>query len=438
MVEILPLGGLGEVGKNMTVMGFGKECVILDMGIRLDTLLSFEELEVGDVGREELIARSIIPDDTAVRGRKVVGIVISHAHLDHVGAVSKLAGFYKAPVVGTPYTLEVFKRLKAEERACKVRNRLIPLKPGGRIRLGGIEVEFIHANHSVPQTVFVLVGKGEKQVLYASDFKLDERPILEPRMDFSRLRRLDNLLAAMVGTVRLNEQGPIPSESWVAGELRRVLAEAHEAGKGVVITTFSSHLARIKSIVEISLALGRRPVIVGRSLWEYLSAGMRLGILRLPEEVRIGRRVRSSKSLLRKVAREREEYVLICTGHQGEPNSVLSLLAEDRLPYRLERGDSVIFSSSVIPHPINQANRELLETKLQLKGARIYREVHASGHAGRTETMEFLRLINPSHVVPCHGTEDRLRILAELAKGLGYSGSQIHLTSNGVPVEVEW
>jgi ribonuclease J len=435
-MEILPLGGLGEIGKNMTAVSFGKECIVLDMGIRLDTLLSFEELEIGGMRKGELVARNIIPDDRALMGRRVRGIVISHAHLDHLGAVSKLASAYSAPIVGTPYTLEVFRRLKEEERAYHVHNRLIPLKPGGSLRLGEIEVRFVHATHSIPQTVFVILEKGEKRFLYASDFKFDEEPLLGPPMDLSPLRKAGELLAAMVGTVRLNEQGPIPSESWVASQLWKVMKEASD-GRGVIVTTFSSHLARLNTIVEISLKLGRIPVVVGRSLWDYLSAGMRLGLIQLPKEVKIGRRISSSKGLLRRAGENKEEHVLVCTGHQGEPNSVLSLIADEKLPYRVESGDSVIFSSSVIPHPINQANRELLETKLQLRGARIYREVHASGHAGRAETLEFLKLLQPRHVIPCHGTEDRLRVLYEMARGLGYPPSEIHLTSNGVPVEVE-
>ncbi len=435
-MEILPLGGLGEIGKNMTAVSFGKECIILDMGIRLDTLLSFEDLEIGGLKKRELVARNIIPDDRALMGRKVRGIVVSHAHLDHLGAVSKLASAYSAPIVGTPYTLEVFRKLKGEEKAYHVHNRLIPLNPGGSLRLGEIEVKFVHATHSIPQTVFILLEKGEKRFLYASDFKFDREPLLGPPLDLSPLRRAGEPLAAMIGTVRLNEQGPIPSESWVASQLWKVMKEASD-GKGVVVTTFSSHLARLNTIIEISLRLGRIPVLVGRSLWDYLSAGVRLGLIQIPKEVKMGRRIRSSKGLLRKVGENKEEYVLVCTGHQGEPNSVLSLIADEKLSYRIAGGDSVIFSSSVIPHPINQANRELLETKLQLRGARIYREVHASGHAGRAETLEFLKLLQPRHVIPCHGTEDRLRLLYEMARGLGYSQSEIHLTSNGVPVEVE-
>ncbi len=437
MVEIFPVGGLGEIGRNMTAISFGKECIIVDMGIRLDTLLSFEEIEIGTLPKEELMGMNIIPDDRALKGRKVRGVIISHAHLDHIGAVTKLAGSYRAPIIATPFTLEILKRLKSEEQVYNLNNRLIPMKPNKKLRLGKIEVSFIHATHSVPQTVLVLLRRGEKQVLYASDFKFDPEPVLGPPADYASLRRLGQVQVALVGTVRLDEHGPIPSERWVASRLGEVMKEAHEHGGAVIVTTFSSHLARLKSIIDISLKLGRLPVVVGRSLWNYMSAGMRLKILKLPEEVKIGKGIGRSKNLLRMVNRNREDYLLICTGHQGEPNSVLTLVADDKLPFKLEKGDSVIFSSSVIPNPITQGNRELLETKLQLKGVRVYKDVHASGHAGRQETMEFLRLVNPEHVFPCHGTGDRLRIMYELARGLGYSPSQIHLTENGIPVELD-
>jgi len=432
-VEILPLGGLGEVGKNMTAIGFDGNYIIVDMGIRLDSIMAFEDAELGEMSREELININGIPDDRSIRKRKVQAIVFTHGHLDHIGAVGKLASAYNAPIYGTPFTLELVKRVIREERVFKVKNERRAVMPGDSVEVDDIEFEFIPAAHSILQTVFVAARGANETILCASDFKLDEEPLIGSKTDRTRLKQLasDGLLAALVGAIRVDEPGPTPSEGHAREMLREAMGEASSTGEAVLVTTFSSHITRLKSIVDLSFELGRTPVLVGRSLRNYCTAAIDLGLVDFPPELRIHGRPNAVHNLLREIEKSKGDYVLVCTGHQGEPTSVLSRIANGQLPFKVRRGDEVIFSASVIPNPINESNRELLETKLRAQGASIHRDVHVSGHAGRIDTKEFLEFAKPEHLIPCHSTMDKLRLMAELGRELGYPNGHLHLLRNG-------
>ncbi|MEM1981483.1 MAG: ribonuclease J, partial [Candidatus Hadarchaeales archaeon] len=281
MLEVLPLGGLGEVGKNMTAVSFGNGYVVVDMGVRLDAIQAFEEANLAKMSLEELVEISAIPDDRPLRKKEVKAILLTHGHLDHIGAVGKLAPFYRCPIYGSPFTLELVRRLVLEEG--KKRLEMVPVKPGERVEIGDLEVEFLHANHSIPQTLFVLLREGEHSLLFATDFKLDENPLLGPPTDLEGLKkRVGELEAALVGTVRVDEPGPTGSEAKAREMLEETMERANREGRALLVTTFSSHLARIKSIVEISEGLGRIPVLVGRSMRNYFSIAMELNLAHLP------------------------------------------------------------------------------------------------------------------------------------------------------------
>lgn len=437
-VEILPIGGLGEVGKNMTALGFDGKYILVDMGIRLDSIMAFEDADIGSMGREELININGIPDDTIIHGRKVKAIVLTHGHLDHIGAVAKLAHAYDAPIYGTPFTMELTKRLLWDERHFKIKNEFRTVTPGETVKVEDIEIEFISATHSILHTALPLINNGGASVLCASDFKLDEEPLLGYKTDRERLKKLsgEGLLAAMVGTVRVDDPGPTPSEAHVKERLDEVMKESSSSGGLVLATTFSSHIARLKSIVDLSFEIGRTPVLVGRSLRNYCTAALNLELVDFPPELRIHGRPNAMHNLLREVQRSKEDFVLICTGHQGEPNSVLSRIANGQFPLKINNRDEVIFSASVIPNPINESNRQLLETRLRAQGARIHRDVHASGHAGRADTSEFIELVWPEHLIPCHGTPDKLRSMMEIGRGLGYPSENMHHLRNGISLRL--
>lgn len=433
VVEILPLGGLGEIGKNMTAIGFDGRYVIVDMGIRLDSILGFEDADIGSMGREELINVKGIPDDAALRNRDVEAIVLTHGHLDHIGAIGKLAHAYNAPIYGTPFTIELAKHVIREERVFKVKNELKTVMPGEVVYANGIKLEFIGATHSILQTILLAVHGPEGAVLCASDFKLDDEPLLGNKTDYNRLKKLanDGLLAAIVGAVRVDAPGPTGSEAHARNMLQEVMKEATANDGAVLATTFSSHIVRIKSIVDLSLKLGRTPVLLGRSLCNYCTAATRVGLVKFPPELHIHGRPNAVRNLIRKIENSREDYVILATGHQGEPTALLTRIADKKLPLKIKKGDEVVFSSSVIPNPINESNRELLETKLRAQGAHVYKGVHVSGHAGRCDTTEFIKLVGPEHLIPCHSTVDKLKIVADIGRELGYSNEQLHILQNG-------
>jgi len=432
-VEILPLGGLGEVGKNMTAIGFDGRYIIVDMGIRLDSILNYEDADLGTMSREELISINGIPDDRKLRGRDVRAIVLTHGHLDHIGAIGKLAGAYNAAIYGTPFTIELAKRVIREERSRKVKNRLVVVEPGGVVEVDGIRLEFIRATHSILQTALVAASGGGSTVLFASDFKLDDEPLLGARTDYGRLRRLGKrgVLAALVGSIRVDEPGPTPSEAYARDRLREVMEDVTPSRGAVLVTTFSSHIVRLKSIVDLSFELGRTPVLLGRSLSNYCAAATKLGLVDFPHELTIHGRPNAVRNTLREVELARRDYVVVATGHQGEPTALLTRIADGERPLKIVKGDEVIFSASIIPNPINESNRRILEAKLQAQGARIHRNVHVSGHAGRRDTVEFLKLVNPEHLIPCHGTRDKLQFMSDIGRGLGYSRERLHMLENG-------
>jgi len=438
VVEILPLGGLDEIGKNMTAIGFGGRYVIVDMGIRLDSILGFEDADIGSMGREELINIKGIPDDAALRNRDVEAIVLTHGHLDHIGAIGKLAHAYDAPIYGTPFTIELAKHVIREERAFKVKNEFKTVMPGEVVYANGIKLEFVGATHSILQTILLAVHGPEGAVLCASDFKLDDEPLLGNKTDYNRLKKLanDGLLAAMVGAVRVDEPGPTGSEAHARNMLQEVMKEATANDGAVLATTFSSHIVRIKSIVDLSLKMGRTPVLLGRSLCNYCTAATRVGLVKFPSDLHIHGRPNAVRNLIRKIENSREDYVILATGHQGEPTALLTRIADKKLPFKIRKGDEVIFSSSVIPNPINESNRELLETKLRAQGAHVYKGVHVSGHAGRCDTAEFIKLVGPEHLIPCHSTVDKLKIVADIGRELGYSNEQLHILQNGKCLEL--
>ena len=432
-VEILPLGGLGEVGKNMTAVGFDGRYVVVDMGIRLDSILNYEDAELGLMSREELISIKGIPDDAKLRGRDVRAIVLTHGHLDHIGAIGKLAGAYNAPIYGTPFTIELAKHVLREERGRRIKNKLVTVAPGGVVEEGGLRLEFIRATHSILQTALVAASGRDGTVLFASDFKLDDEPLLGERTDYNTLRQLGKrgLLAALVGTIRVDEPGPTPSEGYARERLREVLEDVTRSRGSVFVTTFSSHIVRLKSIVDLSFELGRTPILLGRSLSNYCAAATKLGLVEFPPELEIHGRPKAVRNALKEVAKAKRDYVAVVTGHQGEPTALLTRIADGERPLKIARGDEVIFSSSIIPNPINESNVKILEAKLRAQGARIHRNVHVSGHAGRKDTIEFLKMVNPEHLVPCHGTPDKLQAMMSIGRGVGYSNKQLHMLENG-------
>lgn len=432
-VEITPVGGLGEVGRNMTVLSFGEEKVIVDMGLNLEKALSLGRRDIGTMSRDELVRVGGIPDDSDVRSQDVSAIILTHGHLDHIGAVGKLASKYDAKIYATPFTAELVKNVIQSERNLEVDNEIKEMEFGDNIQVGDLEIEFIQGAHSIPQNSFPAIHSSEGVVLCAGGFKIDDAPAVGFSTDYNSLRKLRNSgpVISLICSVRADNPNPTPSESHARKLLEDVMTKASEEGRGLIVTAFSSHIARIKTIAEISIKLDRKPLILGRSLRKKCKIASKLGLVDFPKEVKIHSYPDSIRKLLKIVNESREDYVIITSGHQGEPNSILSRIADKEETYRIKPGDEVIFSASVIPNPMNLANRETLEAKLISQGARIHRDVHVSGHAGKPGTQELIGKIDPAHIVPFHGTFEKMKSVTKIGKKIGYSDDQVHMTENG-------
>jgi ribonuclease J len=204
------------------------------------------------------------------------------------------------------------------------------------------------------------------------------------------------------------------------------------------VTTFSSHIARLTTLVDIAKKMKRRPVLLGRSMFEYVTAAENIGLCKISKKADLVH-PRKTRSFLKKIESEgREKYFLIMTGHQGEPNSMMDRISRDEANFKILPGDIVIFCSETIPAPVNVANRSLLMKNLKHRGARIFDEIHVSGHAAREDMREFLRMIKPENYVPCHGGLSKLSSAVELATSLGYTlGKDVHLLQDGQELDIK-
>ena len=450
MLEIFSIGGYEEVGKNSTAVRFDDEVVIFDIGLHMERIINMQSKE--GIGLEsldptQLIDLGALPDINVINHLKdkVVAIVANHGHLDHIGGIQKLAGEFKAPIISTPYTIELIDDLIKNEKK-RAKNPLLVMKAGEKIDLSdNLSLEFINVTHSIPHTVFSVLHTPDGAVLYANDFKFDNFPTLGKKPDYKRLEKLssEGVKALIVETVRIEKKQKTPSESVAKLMLEDTLL-GRKHGGGMAITTFASHIARISTILEVSKALDRRVYILGKSMAKYITIAEKLKLITLPKGAKIFADGKSISDALSKIRNRRNEYLLLCTGHQGEPFSVLDRIASKQLPFRFLPGDEIVFSSETIPTPINEENRYRLDTRLKAQGGRLFNNVHTSGHASKEDHRDLISILKPENIIPCHGNLTKLAEYAELALEMNlisgeerYSlGKTVHLMHNGQRVQL--
>ncbi len=429
MVKMYALGGVDEAGRNMMAFEIGEEIVICDMGLQLSNLVRYND-EVDKMGLSELVEKNIVANPELIMEKKdnVKAIIVSHAHLDHVGAVQYMANLFpQAPIYGTPFTIEVLKVLMKSQRTVSepLKNKFIKVNVNSTFSLpSGIEVEFVNVTHSIPQAAIVAIHAPEGVVMYANDFKFDNRPALGQRSNYQRLKELneEGIKLLVVDSVRSNLKRKTLSEIVVKEMLRDIFIETDIVDtKGVIITTFASHITRLKSIMELTQELGRKLVFMGRSMAKYCKAAKNAGIIDFKEKgVIICETPAESNKWLDTINKDKSKYVIVCTGHQGEENAMMSKIAEGRTPYELNEDDKIIFSSEVIPTQINIEASQILHSKLDAYNCKIFKDIHVSGHASREDHRDLLGMIKPEHVVPVHGHVRLKEGMIELAEELGY------------------
>ena len=438
MVKIHTVGGFSEVGKNMVVVELEEDAFIFDEGFFLPAIVSMEERDKVMTERR-LKSIKAVPEDSVINKikHKVRAQFISHAHLDHVGAIPFLSDKYNAPIYGTPFTIQVLDSL-LRDNDIVLRNKSYAIKPNTTFYVQGknrkYRIDFINTTHSTAQCLMIAIQTPKGAIIYANDFKLDDTPMLGPKPNYKRLREIakEGVLAFVVDALYSGSERKTPSEKIARALLEEVLLTIQNRNSGMIVTTFSSHIARLKSIVEFGKKLNREVVFLGRSLDKYSTAAKNVGIAPFLNDIRISKYRRQVEKTLHKVERRRKDYMIVCTGHQGEPGSILERLSRHQLPFKLNTNDNIVFSSSVIPTPVNQEQFAKMEGRLKKSKPRIFRDAHVSGHAGREDLRDIMQIVNPQHVIPAHGGLDKTEPMADLVKELGYKlGKQCHLMQDG-------
>ena len=441
-IEIATIGGYEEVGRQMTAVRAGDDVVIFDMGLNLSKVLIHDNVETERMHSLDLIDMGAIPDDRVMSDIEgdVQAIVPTHGHLDHIGAISKLAHRYNAPVVATPFTIELVKQQVQSEEKFGVNNDLIKMEAGETTEIGdsgNVQMEFVNVTHSIIDAINPVIHTPEGAIVYGLDKRMDHTPVLGDPIDMDRFREIgregNGVLAYIEDCTNAGKKGRTPSEAVARRHLEDVLTSFEDYTGGIVATTFSSHIARVKSLVEFAREIGRQPVLLGRSMEKYSGTAERLGFVDFPGDLGMyGHRKSVDRTFKRIMNEGKGNFLPVVTGHQGEPRAMLTRMGRGETPYELDEGDKVVFSARVIPEPTNEGQRYQSEQLLRMQGARIYDDVHVSGHLCQEGHYTMLDALEPQHIIPAHQSMEGFSPYVDLASRKGYQlGRDLHVSRNG-------
>ena len=418
-IRIMFLGGLNEIGKNITLFECMNDIFILDCG------MAFPD---GDLLGVDLV----IPDFTYVEENadRIKGIVITHGHEDHIGGLPFLLSRVKFPVYGTPLTIGLIEN-KLKEFNLDKHVSLNVVNAGDTIKLGCMKVELIHVNHSIPDSVGVAIHTPAGTIVHTGDFKIDCTPVDGGMIDLARFGELGNkgVLALLADSTNAERPGFTPTEQTVRESFERLFARAEK--KRIIIATFASNISRIQQIVYCAEKSGRKVAFSGRSMINYVSVAKELGYINIKDETVI------ELDMIRRYSPE--EIVLVTTGTQGEPMSALSRMAySDHKKVEVGFGDFIIISANPIPgneKAVGNVVNELLKKGCEVVHESMY-EVHVSGHACREELKIIHGLVKPKFFIPVHGEQKHLRKHAEGALAMGMEHKNIFIGDIGNVVEL--
>ncbi len=412
-VQIIPLGGAGEIGENCTVVRQGDDIIVVDCGISFP----HEEHYGVDI---------VIPDFTYLYENrdKIRGVFITHAHEDHVGALSFLLQDLDVPVFATRFTAAMAQS-KLDERLKDVEPDIRIVNIGGEIKVGGLSVEYIRVTHSIPETCALAIRTDQGIVFFTADFKFDPTPVDGIVTDIKRLAEIgkEGVLAIISDSTNVDRSGWGPSESAVSEGLLKAFIEA----KGrVFITMFSSNIHRMQQALDVAKQVGRKVAVGGRRMEQTLSLAANMGYINLPESTFI--------KLEESTKFPDERLVILVTGSQGEPMAALSQMSrEEYSRLRIKPGDTVIYSARPIPGNEGAIWRTI--NRLFLLGAHVVYEsetpIHVSGHAYQDEIKQMLTLTNPYYIVPVHGEPRHQFIYRDMVEGLGWPEDRVFEIQNG-------
>ena len=420
-LRVLPLGGLGEIGKNMTVIELDDRIVIVDVGLRFPTA-------------EMVGIDLVLPDFSYLRDRidDIEAIVVTHGHEDHLGALPWILRDLKTqeiPIYGGPLTMAMARSKLDEHRLRDV--RCIDTKDGDRYKLGPFELEMVHMTHSIPDASAIVLRTAAGTVLVTGDYKFDQTPVDGKPADIARLAEIgkEGVLLLCGDSTNVDRSGWSLSETVAGPHLEDVFSRCQ--GR-IIVTCFASNIHRVQQVVDAAEKLNRKVALIGRSMKKNSNIGKTLGHINLPKGIQVQ-------------PREMESFpdgklVIVSTGSQGEPLSALRRMAyKDHHQVQLKRGDTIVFSATPIPgneRAVNETVDRLYElgcTVITTKDAPI----HASGHGYAEEVKLMLNLTRPTYVMPFHGDHKRIQMHSDLAEAVGVPKANIFRGENGRPLQID-
>ena len=417
-LKISFLGGIGEIGKNMTVLEYGKDIVVIDCGVMFPSL-------------DMLGIDLVVPDISYLveNKEKVRGFVITHGHEDHIGSVPYVVNEIKAPIYASKMTCGLIKKKMEEHK--KVEYKTISVKPKQKITLGCFEIEFIHVNHAIPGAYALAIKTPVGMIVHTGDFKVDLTPVYDERFDLHTFAELGKkgVLLYMADSTNAERNGYSLSERVVAQTLEKLFIENKD--RRMVVAAFASNVDRMQEVMNLAEKYKRKVVLTGRSMVNVTDVATQIGEMTVNKNNII--EVEKMKNY------KDSEILILSTGSQGEPNSALSrMTAGEFKGIEIGENDTIIFSSSPIPG--NEKSVNTVINKLIMQGAKvIYNEleqVHASGHACREEQKLMLNLVNPKYFIPVHGEQKHLLAQRETAMSVGMDKHNVLLPMLGMQVEV--
>ncbi|BAL00898.1 ribonuclease J [Oscillibacter valericigenes Sjm18-20] len=417
-LKIIPLGGLDEIGKNMTVYECGGEMIVVDCGMAFP-------------GDDMYGIDLVIPDVTyLIKNRaRVRGLFITHGHEDHIGAIPYVLKQINIPIYCTRFTAGLIK-LKLEEHGLVKSTKLITVEPGETVRAGKFNVEFIHVNHSIADSVAFAIHTHMGAVVHTGDFKIDSTPIDGEVMDLTRLGTLgkEGVLALCADSTNVERPGFTPSEKTVGATFKRQFTGCNER---IIVTTFASNVHRIQQVLDAAAATGRKVAVTGRSMENMMKVSTELGYMKVPKNTLLD--INKIKGL------PKNKQVIVTTGSQGEEMSALYRMAfSTHRQVELGAGDKVIISASAIPG--NEVTVGRVINELFRKGVNvIYNRadmLHVSGHACQEELKIVHALTKPRFFIPLHGEQRMLQIHSNLAQSMGMDRNHIAIAENGSVIEI--
>jgi ribonuclease J len=418
-LRIIPLGGLDEIGKNMTVFEYGDDMVLVDAG------LMFPDVSLPGVDL-------VLPDYTYVLERKdkLRGIVITHGHEDHTGSLPYLLRDLDVtvPVLGSKLTLGLI-AVKLEEHK-SVKAKLREVRPGMHVSLGAFGFDFIQVCHSIPDALALLIRTPVGNVLHTGDFKFDQTPIDGKVADYAALSKAgrDGVMLLMSDSTGAENPGYTKPEAGVGAALRRIVSEAPQR---VIVASFSSHIHRVQQVCDAAVGSGRKVVVTGRSMINNTRIARDLGYLSIDDGD-----ILDAYDMGKLAA---DKIVILSTGSQGEPLSALARMANgEHRSVQIQRGDTVVIAASPVPGNEKAVSRVI--NRLFKAGAHVYyrgiADVHVSGHAAAEELKLMLQMVKPRYFVPIHGETRHLYTHAGLAESVGVASSDIFVLENGQCLEI--